>query len=175
MQEFYTKFQAALDNPAYKYVVVDTLTKHIENAMNFCRSAFKNYDIWTNFNQHIRRSVNMCKSKSKYVIVIAQDELTDIMGADGSKSTKRCAATLAGKEWDGKLEKEFLMVFFTDVRKNPKYKPEDLASKELAMAYSFLTNSDGVCTAKSPMGMFDTMLIKNNLRDVFVRVDEYFK
>jgi hypothetical protein len=135
--------------------------------------AYKNFDIWTNYNMHIRRAVNMCKSRDKTLIVLCQDELTEIMSPDGGKTSKRCAATLAGKEWDGKLEKEFLIVFFTDVRKNPKWTGPD--SSEKPMLYQFLTNSDGVCTAKSPAGMFDRMLVPNNLKDLMVKIEEYYK
>lgn len=172
--EFYKALTEALAAPEKKYIVIDTLTKHIENAMNFCRTCYKGFDIWSNYNMNIRRSVNMCKSKDKTIIVMCQDELTEIMSAEGTKSSKRCAATLAGKEWDGKLEKEFLIVFFTDVRKNPKFSGvEDVANRP--MLYQFLTNSDGICTAKSPAGMFDRLLVSNNLRDQLVKVEEYYK
>ena len=39
--------------------------------------------------------------------------------------------------------------------------------------YKFLTNSDGSCTAKSPMGLFDDMLIDNDLDFVINKITEY--
>ena len=39
--------------------------------------------------------------------------------------------------------------------------------------YKFLTNSDGYCTAKSPMGLFDDMLIDNDLDFVINKITEY--
>ena len=39
--------------------------------------------------------------------------------------------------------------------------------------YKFLTNSDGTCTAKSPMGLFDELLIDNNLDFVIKKIQEY--
>ena len=39
--------------------------------------------------------------------------------------------------------------------------------------YKFLTNSDGSCTAKSPMGLFDDMLIDNDLDFVIKKIIEY--
>ena len=39
--------------------------------------------------------------------------------------------------------------------------------------YRFLTNSDGSCTAKSPMGLFDDMLIDNDLDFVINKITEY--
>lgn len=42
-----------------------------------------------------------------------------------------------------------------------------------AVQYKFLTNSDGSCTAKSPMGLFDDMLIDNDLDFVINKITEY--
>lgn len=39
--------------------------------------------------------------------------------------------------------------------------------------YKFLTNSDGTCTAKSPMGLFDDLLIDNDLDFVIKKIQEY--
>ena len=39
--------------------------------------------------------------------------------------------------------------------------------------YKFLTNSDGSCTAKSPMGLFDDMLIDNDLDFVINKITEF--
>lgn len=39
--------------------------------------------------------------------------------------------------------------------------------------YKFLTNSDGTCTAKSPMGLFDELLIDNDLDFVIKKIQEY--
>ena len=39
--------------------------------------------------------------------------------------------------------------------------------------YKFLTNSDGTCTAKSPMGLFDNLLIDNDLDFVIKKIQEY--
>lgn len=39
--------------------------------------------------------------------------------------------------------------------------------------YKFVTNSDGTCTAKSPMGLFDTKLIDNDLKLVINKINEY--
>ena len=39
--------------------------------------------------------------------------------------------------------------------------------------YKFVTNSDGTCTAKSPMRLFDTKLIDNDLKLVIDKINEY--
>lgn len=61
------------------------------------------------------------------------------------------------------LEGLFTYVFFTVIDKDEENKP----------CYKFKTNSDGTCTAKSPMGLFDTLLIDNDLDMVIKRIKEY--
>lgn len=61
------------------------------------------------------------------------------------------------------LEGLFTYVFFTTVEKSDDGRP----------CYKFKTNSDGTCTAKSPMGLFDEMLIDNDLDMVIKRIKEY--
>jgi ABC-type dipeptide/oligopeptide/nickel transport system ATPase component len=61
------------------------------------------------------------------------------------------------------LEGLFTYVLFTRVLK-------DEADK---VQYKFLTNSDGTCTAKSPMGLFEDLLIDNDLDYVIKKIQEY--
>lgn len=70
----------------------------------------------------------------------------------------------------GKLLKEkitieglFTVVLFTRVFEETEGK----------MAYKFITNNDGTCIAKSPIGMFEDMLIPNDLGYVADMVDKY--
>jgi len=69
-----------------------------------------------------------------------------------------------GKELRGKIEYEFLMVFFTESRKDASGK----------MTYNFATNTDGVTSAKTPRGMFEQQLIPNDLAAALKRAKEYF-
>ena len=39
--------------------------------------------------------------------------------------------------------------------------------------YKFITNSDGTCTAKTPMGLFNEIYIDNDLDYVVKRIKEY--
>ena len=40
-------------------------------------------------------------------------------------------------------------------------------------SYKFVTNSDGTCTAKTPMGLFEDLLIDNDLATVIEKIKEY--
>lgn len=61
------------------------------------------------------------------------------------------------------LEGLFTYVLFTRVIKDESDKVQ----------YKFLTNSDGTCTAKSPMGLFEDLLIDNDLDYVVKKIQEY--
>ena len=61
------------------------------------------------------------------------------------------------------LEGLFTYVLFTKVVKDD---PD-------SVQYKFLTNSDGTCTAKSPMGLFEDLLIDNDLDYVVKKIKEY--
>ena len=61
------------------------------------------------------------------------------------------------------LEGLFTYVFFTKVQEGDSGK----------MEYKFLTNTDGECVAKTPMGMFDELLIDNDLNEIIKVIDDY--
>lgn len=61
------------------------------------------------------------------------------------------------------LEGLFTYVLFTKVSNDD----------DSGVKYQFITNSNGTCTAKSPMGLFQDLLIDNDLNMVINRIKEY--
>ena len=61
------------------------------------------------------------------------------------------------------LEGLFTYVFFTKVTNDDSD----------GISYKFITNSDGTCTAKSPMGLFEERLIDNDLNFVIDTITKY--
>ena len=61
------------------------------------------------------------------------------------------------------LEGLFTYVFFTTILRDDDNNP----------SYKFVTNSDGTCTAKSPMGLFDSLYIDNDLNYVIECIKKY--
>ena len=61
------------------------------------------------------------------------------------------------------LEGLFTYVLFTKV----------INSENNEVEYKFITNSNGTCTAKSPMGLFSELLIDNDLNLVINSIKEY--
>lgn len=61
------------------------------------------------------------------------------------------------------VEGLFTYVFFTQKK----------ANDDGVIEYKFITNADGMTTAKTPMGCFPELLIDNDLQYVFDKIDEY--
>jgi len=167
-QDFRLKIKESCDDPKCRVIIIDSLTKQLENWLNFCRGAFKNYDIWTQYNQGIKSYIDAFKSQDKIIVVTAIDDFVETMSDTGTSVKVRRASTLAGKEWEGKLEKDFLVCLYTDVKKEG-----EKTTGNIKMQYRFLTNTDGVCSAKSPLGMFNNLFIDNDLAVVIDAVNKY--
>ena len=69
-----------------------------------------------------------------------------------------------GNRWKKRVEKEFVIALFTDVR-----------ATDEGVQYRFRTNTTGRDSAKSPMGMFEDLHIPNMLGNVIEACKEYYK
>jgi hypothetical protein len=134
------------------YCIVDSLTKFFEYALNESKDLYKGFDIYKAFADKVRRLLNAARSNDTVFIFTGIPELLKITSDTGSETIAR-RLFVYGKEWEGKVEKEFLIVFYTANKK-------DKTTGKIT--YHFLTNTDGVCSAKSPMGMFADALIDND-------------
>lgn len=151
-----------------KYIVIDSISKHLERCLQFCRISQKNYDIWTLYGKIGTTMFGLMHSKDKIIICTSLDELVEgeTVGPDGiaMKTYKRMAATMMGNELRGKVDKEFTIVVHTDMR---------LKKANGAIDHRFLIKPDGITTAKTPRAMFgEQMFIPN---DVKLIIDEMNK
>ena len=145
-------------------VVVESFTKYVEQVNTLATNSFKGYDIWSFYNRTIRNMLDSIKNDKATIIFTAVDAIVKIPQITGGESSHR-RVKVQGKVHEGAVEKEFLMVLFTEVRKNEKTEE---------MEYFFQTNTDGVTSAKTPMGMFDKQLIPNDIVEVLEKVEEYY-
>ena len=160
-----TKLSAVMNDPKYKYVVVDSFTKYAEILMNYAKMSFKGYDIFNVYSDRIWKLLQLLKKNNgKYVFVIATSEIVAIEQPSGAKVNNQRIA-VQGKVWEGKIEKEFTLVLFTDVRRNKDNKHID---------YTLVTNNDGTSSAKSPFGMFEEERVPNDLLVVAKTMKDYF-
>jgi hypothetical protein len=159
--EFSAKFNEIMADTTTRIVVVDSFSKFAEMQLAVARATKKGYDIYSYYNEAVGRFLNSCKSKTKTVVVTAIDEYLAVMSPDGGQVTAR-RAQVAGKEHEGKVEKEFLVALFTNVKKKPN---------NAGMIYEFITNTDGMCSAKTPMGLFPSLYIDNDVMEVIEKVE----
>lgn len=161
-KQFEDQFAVAIASKP-ELIVVESFTKLAEQTKTLCQTAYKGFDIWSNYAKMIRGYLNKCKNEVAGVVFTAIDEIVEIPQVDGSTVSKRLIS-VDGKELRGKIEYDFLLVFFTEARKNKDGKVE----------YFFQTNTDGTTTAKTPMGMFEQALITNDLKAALETAKKYY-
>lgn len=125
------------------------------------RAEQKGFDKFTQMAQHAYQVIKAGMDMRDDLYFVVSTHCTN----DGDKLNPFYRIKTQGKMLDNviTLEGLFTYVLFTVVDKDEDGKP----------AYKFMTNSDGTCTAKSPMGLFDDLYIDNDLDMVIKRIDEY--
>lgn len=143
-----------------KYVIIDDFQYFMAfEAMD--RAKEKGYEKFTEMAQHaysiLKNAMNL--RDDLYIVVSTHSENI------GDRVSQYLKIKTLGKMLDSviTLEGLFTYVLFTTIEKDEENKPK----------YMFKTNSDGTCTAKSPMGLFDELLIDNDLNMVISRIKEY--
>lgn len=158
------RIDALKANPGpIRYVVLDSLYMYMDMLITECKTAYKGYEIYNNYNDRLRLLLNdKLKDPRLIFIVIAQPELVQVTDEQG-KNTSKIRMYTFGKEHEGKLERQFLAVFHASASK-------DSAGK---IQYMFRTNTDGINSAKSPPDWFgDKALIPNDLAAVLKIADK---
>ena len=147
------KIHEAEKNKSIKLIVVDDFQAIMTNAyMSTIEN--KGYEKFTKIGKSIWDIVNAangCRSDLK-VVLLAHAE-TDINGKIKCKTV--------GKLVDEKISLEGMCTVV-------------LHSKVANGKYTFLTQNDGTSIAKSPMGMFSTIEIDNDLVEVVKAIDSYY-
>lgn len=125
------------------------------------RAKEKSYDKFTDMAQHayqvLKAAMNM-RDDLNIVVSTHSENMGDRVSPYHKMKT-------LGKMLDSviTLEGLFTYVLFTTIQRDDDGKA----------SYKFITNSDGTCTAKSPMGLFDEIYIDNDLDYVIKRIKEY--
>ena len=151
---------SGIKSDKFDYIVIDSFTTWAEMVLDFAKKYETGYDIYNKYNDEVSRLMNVIKfQESKIIFVLGIPE--NVEGMDGLIEKR---LKVAGKQWEGSIEKEFPIVFYTSTRKD-----------EEKMNYFFETQTDGVTSAKSPRGMFDSELIPNDLNQVANTIKGYYK
>lgn len=146
--------------PQIKVVILDDF-QYVMGFEAMDRAKEKGYEKFTEMAQHayqvLKSGMNM--RDDLYFIVSTHSENV------GDRVTPYYKIKTLGKMLDSviTLEGLFTYVFFTTVVPDENEK----------MSYKFITNTDGTCTAKSPMGLFEDLYIDNDLNMLINRIKEY--
>ncbi len=112
----------------------------------------------------IRATLDKVKNDRAVIVFTAIDEIVQVAQPSGDTYNVR-RIKVQGKQHEGCIEKEFLMVLFTEARRD----------KEGKVRYTFQTNSDGITSAKTPMGMFSEAYIDNDINAVINAAKKYYE
>lgn len=139
-----------------KNVIIDDATYIMVDEF-MSRAAEKGYDKFTDLAIHFKKVIDTAQT-------LPDDKIVFIMGHTDIDELENYKVKTVGKLVDGTWSMTGL---FTILLMSHTETSSDGAS------YYFVTNKMGPYTSKSPMGMFDQLLIDNDLNYVIQKIKEY--
>ena len=159
VSEFHSALDKAMSSDKIDTIVVESFTSLIEIIFREADVRYKGFDVWSYYNKEIDKILDKSKNSDKYVVFTAIDGVYD-----GDNGVEERYVAVDGNRWKKRVEKEFVVCLFTDTRKTDN-----------EVSYRFRTNTTGRDSAKSPMGMFESLHIDNCLKEVIDKCEEYYK
>ena len=159
VSEFHSALDKAMSSDKIDTIVVESFTSLIEIIFREADVRYKGFDVWSYYNKEIDKILDKSKNSDKYVVFTAIDGVYD-----GDNGVEERYVAVDGNRWKKRVEKEFVLALFTDVR-----------ATDDGVTYRFRTNTTGRDSAKSPMGMFESLHIDNCLKEVIDKCEEYYK
>ena len=149
--------------PHMKTVIVDDFQYLMANEY-MRRANERGFDKFTDIGLHAWEVANAGKNLREdmtFVMIGHAEQSMDLQG------NRRLKFKTVGKLVDNVITMEgmFTVVLFTHVGIDP----------EGNTSYTFITQSDGTTTAKSPRGMFEDLNIPNDIKEVINKMNEYNK
>ena len=159
VSEFHSALDKAMESDKIQTIVIESFTSLIEIIFREADIRYKGFDVWSYYNKEIDKVLDKSKNSDKYVVFTAIDGVYD-----GDNGVEERFVAVDGNRWKKRVEKEFVICLFTDVR-----------ATDEGVTYRFRTNTTGRDSAKSPMGMFEDLHIDNCLKEVVEHCEEYYK
>lgn len=151
----YVTISEAFKEPSKKIYVIDDSQYLMANEM-FDRAKEAGYGKFTDIALHFRNLIHFVNTKLPEDVIVYFLHHTETDSNTGAVKAKT-----VGKMLDNVLTVEgcFDIVLFTSIENKEHY---------------FITQSDGLNTAKSPEGMFESLKIPNDLKLVDTAIREYY-
>lgn len=140
VKEFIDTMNKYKNSTKLKTLVVDSFSAFADMVVHEMRIIYSGFDVWSKNSEKLYEFFKIVKQYNDNninVIIIGHDETLE--GDTGT--VKRLK--VKGKEWEGIVEKEFDVVLWANV----------VMQDESNAEYKFITQTNGVYPAKSPMGM----------------------
>jgi hypothetical protein len=160
--DIFNWFENVKADKSSKICAIDSFSACVDIIKGEAETLYKGFDVWNWYNKQIYQFFQQVKAltdSNRYVIITGHDELVDEDGS-GVRRLK-----VKGNEWKGVLEKEFDVVFYAETFVEEEGKP----------SFKFRTQTNGQVPAKTPMGMFEDILIDNDMADIIKAIAEYDK
>ena len=158
VSEFHSALDKAMSSDKVSTIIIESFTSLIEIIFREADIRYKGFDVWSYYNKEIDKILDKSKNSDKYVIFTAIDGVYD-----GDNGVEERYVAVDGNRWKKRVEKEFVIALFTDVR-----------ATDDGVTYRFRTNTTGRDSAKSPMGMFEKLHIDNCLKTVVESCEQYY-
>lgn len=155
---------SAIKNPEVDLIAVDSFYKWTGFVLTQQRQTQRGYDIYGGHNEIVKKALNRWKLCRKPMVWLTIDDTIAMQEPEAEIERFGRCAKVYGKELAGSIEQEFTIVLFT----------ETVRQANGTLKYYFRVHGDGICTAKTPMGMFKEPLIDNDLQAVLERVYEFY-
>jgi len=146
-------------------IVIESFHRYSDKTLELAKQLVKGYEIYNVYADRVCKMVTkLLTAENKYIYILANPEIQKIENPNGTTSSRyRCAFHGNLIEKMGGIESFFTVVLYTDARVDQQGKRN----------YNFLTNTNGMNTAKSPDGMFADK-IPNDLSVVKAQMQKYY-
>jgi len=150
------------NTPEIDCIVFDSLSAYLDMVLQESRATKRGFDIWNNYNEETSKFLKFIKTIQKEVFITAHYEW--VQDGDGAKEKR---TKTKGKEWEGVIEKEFVIVLYVDKKMNAEQKKIE-AWFDLALDDS---------SAKCPPTIFGETIfqIPNDSKLVLDKIQEFTK
>lgn len=158
---FRSKFFEVINRPtAPKVIVLEGFLKLTVFVQNFALATYKNFDVYNYFAKWVGDVMEFVKNEKSIVIITGINEIAEVTETNdaGEKvlAVRNCFAIEAGQKKRTKIEQDLLLVLHLQVE----------IDKVKGNRHVFVTQTDGLNTAKSPAWMGLPRTVPNDLAPI---------